>query len=110
MSAFLRTVSRATAVPAAARAFSSTAPRPLARITIVGNLAAPPELKAASTGKDFMRYSVASNSGWGENRVSSFFNITAFEAEGARRDYLMSLPKGYVFLCRRGWPSFVDRV
>ncbi|KAK0646341.1 single-strand binding protein family [Cercophora newfieldiana] len=90
MSAFLRT----SAVRVSARAFSTTAPRPLARITIVGNLAAPPELHPTSTGNEILRYSVASSSGSRENRVTSWFNITSFEGEGPRRDYLQSLPKG----------------
>ncbi|KAK1835226.1 putative ssdna binding protein [Podospora conica] len=94
MSAFLRTASRAAAVRTTARAFSSTTPRPLARITIIGNLAGPPELKATSTGNEIMRYSVASNSGPADNRQTSWFNVTSFESEGPRRDYLMSLPKG----------------
>lgn len=99
MSAFLRTASRSLAPPAASRAFSSTASRPVARITIIGNLAGPPELRPTSTGREFLRYSVASNSG--RDRKTSWFNVTCFEPEGPRRDFYMSLQKGCVraFFC-----------
>lgn len=95
MSAFLRTASRAAAAGTTARAFSSTTPRPLARISIIGHLGAAPELKATSTGNEIMRYAVATTSGPADNRQTNWFNITAFEHEGPRRDFFMSLPKGY---------------
>ncbi|KAF4461176.1 single-stranded DNA-binding [Fusarium albosuccineum] len=85
---------RAAVAPAsAARAFSTTAPRPLARITIIGNLADSPELHSTSTGREIIRYAVASNSGPRDNRKTSWFRVTSF-AEGPTRDYLMNLPKG----------------
>lgn len=106
MSAFLRTASRAVARPAA-RPFSSTAARPVARITIVGNLADTPELRASSTGRDYIRYAVASNTGTGENRKTSWFNVSAFTPEGARRDLYLSLPKGcvlaFLYICLSNW-------
>jgi len=105
MSAFLRTACRTSAARTAARTFSSTAARPVARITVVGNLAAPPELQATSTGNEIIRYAVASSSGPRDNRVTSWFNITSFENEGPRRDYLQSLPKGYVALYVRSTAS-----
>ncbi|KAJ4424985.1 ssDNA-binding protein, mitochondrial [Gnomoniopsis sp. IMI 355080] len=85
---------RVVAAPRFARAFSSTPTRPLAKITIVGNLAGPPELSATSTGREILKYAVASNTGRGENAKTSWFRITSFENEGPRRDYLQSLPKG----------------
>ncbi len=94
MSAFLRTATRSAALRA--RAFSTTTARPTARITIVGNLADSPQLKPSSTGNEYIRYAVASSSGPADNRQTSWFNITSFEAEGPRRDYLLSLPKGCV--------------
>ncbi len=94
MSAFLRSASRAVARPStAARTFSSTASRPVARITIVGNLADSPELRASSTGREYLRYAIASNTGSGENRKTSWFNVSCF-AEGPRRDFFQTLPKG----------------
>lgn len=97
MSAFLRTASRAVSRPAvASRTFSSTASRPVARITIVGNLADSPELRASSTGREYLRYSVASNTGPADNRKTSWFNVSCFVSEGPRRDFFQSLPKGCV--------------
>ncbi|KAI0199706.1 nucleic acid-binding protein [Astrocystis sublimbata] len=78
----------------ASRAFSSTAPRDIAKITLVGNLAATPELKATSTGRDVIEYAVASTDGPRDNKHTSWFRVATFAEEGPRRDYLTSLPKG----------------
>lgn len=79
------------------RAFSASAARPRARITIVGNLAATPEVRSTSTGRDLIEYAVASNSGPKDKRITSWFRVVCFsDGEGPRRDYLTSLPKGYV--------------
>ncbi|KAK2000930.1 ssDNA binding protein [Colletotrichum falcatum] len=85
---------RAAAAPRISRAFSTSPSHNVARITIVGNLADTPELQATSTGREVIRYAVASNSGSRENRHTSWFRVTSFEPEGPRRDYLQSLPKG----------------
>lgn len=84
------------ATPRAARAFSTTPSRPLAKITIVGNLVQTPELQATSTGREVLKYAVASNTGRGENTRTSYFRVSSFEAEGPRRDYFQTLPKGSV--------------
>ncbi|KAH7038216.1 uncharacterized protein B0I36DRAFT_216483, partial [Microdochium trichocladiopsis] len=78
----------------AARAFSTTARRDIAKITIVGNLAATPELKATSTGRELIEYAVASNSGPRDNRTTSWFRVVSFAPEGPQRDFITSLPKG----------------
>ncbi|KAI1321859.1 nucleic acid-binding protein [Xylariaceae sp. FL0255] len=83
-----------TAAPTLSRAFSASARRDIAKITLVGNLAATPELKATSTGRDIIEYAIASNDGRGENRHTSWFRVATFAEEGPRRDYLTSLPKG----------------
>ncbi|GAB1320591.1 Mitochondrial Translation Optimization [Madurella fahalii] len=110
MSAFLRTASRAISRPAASRTFSSTASRPVARITIVGNLADTPELRASSTGREYLRYSVASNTGSGENRKTSWFNVSCFAAEGNSRDFYQSLPKGTLVMVEgdASMSSYID--
>lgn len=95
MSSFLLRRSVATA-PAARRAFSTTSPRELAKITIIGNLADTPEPSTTSNGREILRYSIASNSGPRDNRKTSWFRVTSF-AEGNQRDFLLGLPKGYVF-------------
>lgn len=84
------------AAPRAARAFSTTPSRPLAKITIVGGLVQTPELQATSTGREVLKYAIASNVGRGENTKTSYFRVTSFEAEGPRRDYFQTLPKGSV--------------
>jgi hypothetical protein len=95
MSSFL--LRRSVAASAgAARAFSTSSPRSVARITIVGNLADTPEASASqSSDKEYIRYTVASNSGSKENRQTSWFRVTSF-VDGPRKDFLLSLPKGYV--------------
>ncbi|KAF3064767.1 Single-stranded DNA-binding protein RIM1, mitochondrial [Daldinia childiae] len=86
---------RATAAaPGLARAFSASARRDVAKITLVGNLAAPPEVRATSTGREVIEYAVASNYGSKENRQTSWFRVAAFIEEGPRREFLTSLPKG----------------
>ncbi|EJP66979.1 Single-stranded DNA-binding protein [Beauveria bassiana] len=92
MSSFLF---RRAAAPAAsaARAFSTSSPRSVARITIVGNLADTPEVVTTNSGREIIKYAVASNSGSRENRQTSWFRVTSF-AEGPRKDYLLTLPKG----------------
>ncbi|OAA48140.1 Single-strand DNA-binding protein [Beauveria brongniartii RCEF 3172] len=86
---------RRAAAPAAsaARAFSTSSPRSVARITIVGNLADTPEVVTTNSGREIIKYAVASNSGPRENRQTSWFRVTSF-AEGPRKDYLLTLPKG----------------
>ncbi|EFQ28620.1 single-strand binding protein family [Colletotrichum graminicola] len=85
---------RAAAAPRIARAFSTSPSHNVARMTIVGNLADSPELQTTSTGREVVRYSLASNTGPRDNRHTSWFRITSFEPEGPRRDFLQSLPKG----------------
>ncbi|KAH8176219.1 single-strand binding protein family protein [Sarocladium implicatum] len=76
-----------------ARAFSTSTPRSIARISIIGNLADTPEVVPTSTGRELVRYAVASNSGPRDNRQVSWFRVTSF-SEGPQKDYLLSLPKG----------------
>ncbi|KAI1417506.1 nucleic acid-binding protein [Hypoxylon sp. FL1857] len=82
------------AAPSLSRAFSASARRDVSKITLVGNLAATPEVKATSTGREVVEYAVASNSGPRDNRHTSWFKVAAFIEEGPRRDFLTSLPKG----------------
>ncbi|KAH6610688.1 hypothetical protein Trco_000708 [Trichoderma cornu-damae] len=95
MSSFLfRRAASATA--GAARAFSTTSPRSVARITIIGNLADAPEVQVSGNQenpREYVRYAVASNSGSKEHRQTSWFRVTGF-VDGPRRDFLLGLPKG----------------
>ncbi|KAI2630565.1 nucleic acid-binding protein [Xylaria nigripes] len=78
----------------ASRAFSTTARRDLAKITVVGNLAASPELRTTNAGQELIEYTVASNSGPRDKRHTSWFRITTFVEEGPRKEYLLNLQKG----------------
>ncbi|KAM4060174.1 single-strand binding protein family protein [Hirsutella rhossiliensis] len=79
---------------AGARAFSTSPARSLARISIIGNLADTPEVQQTATGRDVIRYAVASNSGPKDNRHTSWFRVSSFVAEGGRRDFMLGLAKG----------------
>ncbi|GKT88087.1 ssDNA binding protein [Colletotrichum tofieldiae] len=94
---------RAVAAPRIARAFSTSPSHNVARITIVGNLADTPEIHPTSTGREILKYAVASNSGPKDNRQTSWFRVTSFEPEGPRRDFLQSLPKGTTPDLKQSW-------
>lgn len=80
----------------AARTFSSSASRSVARMIITGRLAAEPELSATASGQDIIRYAVGTSHGRGENRTTSWFKVGAFVPEGGQREYILGLQKGYV--------------
>ncbi|KAH0544391.1 hypothetical protein FGG08_001417 [Glutinoglossum americanum] len=77
------------------RAFSSTpSAHYLARVTVIGRLAADPEAHITSTGKELVKYAVGTSSGSPENRKTSWFRFVSFD-EGPRKDFLLGLRKGY---------------
>ncbi|PGH05740.1 hypothetical protein AJ80_08297 [Polytolypa hystricis UAMH7299] len=76
------------------RSFSTTAPRDFARLTVVGNLGAPPALEATSTGREVVRYTVATSYGSSENRKTSWFRVNCYLPDGPVRAHLLNLPKG----------------
>ncbi|KAK3066049.1 ssDNA-binding protein, mitochondrial, partial [Teratosphaeriaceae sp. CCFEE 6253] len=45
------------------RAFSTTAPRPLAKMQLIGRLADTPEVTPTSTGRDIIRYALGVSTG-----------------------------------------------
>ena len=47
-------------------------------INILGRLTKQPELKTSQSGKYYSNFSIAVNTGWGDNRETSFFNCMAF--------------------------------
>jgi len=77
-----------------ARAFSTTRPAQLARMTLVGRLGTDPELVESSKGNSVIKYVVGSGYGPKENRQTSWFRVASFAPEGAARDYVMGLQKG----------------
>jgi hypothetical protein len=75
------------------RAFSTSRPSQLARLTLVGRLGVDPELVETSKGNQIIRYVIGTSSGPKDNRQTSWFRVASF-AEGASRDYIMGLSKG----------------
>lgn len=100
------TLGLARAANAASRSFSNSASRSVAHMIITGRLGAEPELAATSTGQELVRYSIGTSYGPRENRQTSWFRVGAFLPEGAQRDYILSLPKGYVWI----WFSLRNRL
>ena len=77
------------------RAFSTTRPSQLARLTLVGRLGADPELAETNNGKKIIKYVVGTSYGPKDNRQTSWFRVASFPPEGsAAGDYLMGLNKG----------------
>lgn len=64
---------------------------------LTGRLAAEPELQATASGQEVIKYAVGSSTGPKTDRRTSWFRVSAFQ-EGGQRDFLLGLPKGYVFL------------
>jgi hypothetical protein len=90
---------RQNAPRAAARAFSTTAARPLAKMQIIGRLADTPEEHDTSSGKSIVRYALGVSSGPKDadgNRGVSWFRVASFMQDGPQKDLLLSLPKGLV--------------
>jgi|TARA_R110002003_G_scaffold123_5_gene11131 hypothetical protein len=92
MSFLLRPALSARATPCA-RAFSSTRPSQLARMTVVGRLAAAPEEVTVAGDRTLVRYAIGTSYGKGEKQKTSWFRIASF-VEGAQKDFLLSVPKG----------------
>ncbi|KAK2800680.1 hypothetical protein FQN50_008064 [Emmonsiellopsis sp. PD_5] len=80
------------------RSFSTTPARAFARITIAGNLGAQPELRATSSGRDLVSYTLATSHGPKDDRQTSWWRVTSFAPEGPGRDLLLGLPKGSLLL------------
>lgn len=81
---------------AGARAFSTTTPRSLAKMQLIGRLADTPAVNPTSTGRDVIKYAVGVSTGSKDengNRAVSWFRVASF-SEGAQKDLLLSLPKG----------------
>ncbi|KAJ9664979.1 ssDNA-binding protein, mitochondrial [Coniosporium apollinis] len=90
----LRCLRRTSAfAPLTSRSFSTTPRASLARMSIIGRLAAEPELTNTSTGREIVRYALGTSYGPKEDRKTSWFSVTCFD-EGPRRDHLLSQPKG----------------
>jgi Single-strand binding protein family len=87
----------ATSSATVARAFSSTRPSQLARLTLVGRLGADPEITTTRNGGEIIKYVVGTSYGPKENRQTSWFRVASFAAQGTPgREKLMAMSKGYV--------------
>ncbi|KAM3418054.1 Single-stranded DNA-binding protein [Cercospora zeina] len=83
-------------IPRAARAFSTTPARPLAKMQLIGRLADVPELVNTSTGREIVKYAIGVSEGPRDEhgqRGVSWFKVASFQ-DGPQRDLLLSLPKG----------------
>lgn len=76
------------------RAFTTTKPSRIAKMTIVGRLAAEPELTATSTGQEIVKYAVGTSYGPRDNKHTSWFRVASFMEAGPRREFLLGLGKG----------------
>ena len=79
--------------PAFARAFSSTRASQLAKMTVVGRLAAAPEEVEIPNNKTLGRYALGSSFGKADNKKTSWFRIASF-VDGPQKEFLLSVPKG----------------
>ncbi len=79
-----------------ARAFSTTTPRTLAKMQMIGRLADQPEDTPTSTGTALTKFALGVSTGRKDengNRGVSWFKVASF-ADGGQRELLLSLPKG----------------
>jgi len=84
-----------------ARRFSTSPSHSLAKIIVTGRLAADPEPYHTPSGREIVRYTVATSHGSKDNRQTSFFRISSFPNDGPQKDYLLSLTKG-TLICVEG--------
>ncbi|KAJ0416532.1 hypothetical protein BJY00DRAFT_232667 [Aspergillus carlsbadensis] len=81
----------------ATRAFSSSASRSYARVTVTGRLGHAPELRTSKNGNEYVFYSIATNQPPGDE--AQWFHVATHSIpEGAYRNLLLSLPKGTYML------------
>lgn len=66
--------------------------RGFARLTLVGRLAAAPELRTTGNGTEYVRYTVATSQK--ADSPTSFFRVTSFAREGPAKTFLLGLGKG----------------
>ena len=62
-------------------------------MSVIGRLAAAPEVVTTPNGREIVRYAVGSGYGPSDNRQVSWFRVASFD-DGAKRQALLALPKG----------------
>ncbi|KAF8536136.1 single-strand binding protein family [Trichophaea hybrida] len=80
------------ATPALARAFSSTPRAAIAKVTIVGRLAADVEFVTTASGTEIAKYTVGSRYKQGGEDKVSWFRVASFDEH--TKNYLHGLKKG----------------
>lgn len=90
------------AASGSARAFSTTSRRDLARMIITGRLGSEPELKVTASGREVVKYVVASDYGRAQNRNTDWYRVSYFPDSEGQKNYLLGTPKGYISNNRRG--------
>jgi len=90
----LKPIASSTSPATTTRTFSTTRPVSLARMQLIGRLAATPELQPTSTGRDIVRYAIGTTHRTSRGEETSWFRVASFVDEGARRDLVLGLPKG----------------
>ena len=68
--------------------------RNLARMNLIGRLAAQPEVLTTSGGRDVVRYALGVATGTRDNPETSWFRVSHFPHSDAQRDLMANLPKG----------------
>ncbi|KAL8882670.1 MAG: hypothetical protein Q9198_000367 [Flavoplaca austrocitrina] len=76
------------------RTFNTSHSRPLSKISLLGRLAAEPELIPTSSGQDVIKYAIGTTSGPRDNRQTNWWKVANFTSEGPARDSFMGLGKG----------------
>lgn len=78
------------------RSFSTSPISRVATITIVGRLAATPELHTTSTGKEIVRYAVGTSTGPRDNQQTSWWKVSTFvdNRNESYKEKLLSMSKG----------------
>ncbi|EYE93088.1 single-stranded DNA-binding protein [Aspergillus ruber CBS 135680] len=82
------------AASTAARSFSTTSRRDLARMILTGRLGTEPELQATASGREVIRYVVASDYGRTQSRKTDWFRVASFPDSESQKNFLLNLPKG----------------
>jgi hypothetical protein len=79
---------------ASSRTFSTTSRNQYAKLAVIGRLKSAPEAHASSTGRTYIKYSLATSHGARDEERTSWWNVTSFPSSDAQKDYLLGLPKG----------------
>lgn len=80
------------------RSFTASPTSRLARMSIIGRLADTPEIVATSSGQDIVKYALGTSHGPKDQRQTTWWKVSSFVGDGAGKDLLLGLGKGWVFV------------